>query len=120
MKTLLWRLWLIVRYRPFFTCPLCRGSGGGKDYWGEWIECQCYDHWCHLEDWGMEWFVGRVPLLRWPHLWLLKKTGLHRSFIGWALCRLGWHRWKPLVDGRICTRCYDMEECEAAKEPTNA
>lgn len=117
MRTILWRLWLILRDRPFATCPLCGGTGDECDNWGEWMECECCDHWKHLEDWGMPWFVGRVPLLRWPAFWLLAHTGLHRSWIGWALCSLGFHDWRDESFGRLCRRCYEMRE---QQEPTES
>lgn len=66
LRTWAARLWLIARHRPFFTCPFCRGNGGAMSgyYEPEWCECSaCWPRWEGLEDHGMKWFIGRMPLM---------------------------------------------------------
>lgn len=61
------KLWLIIWHRPFVTCPFCKGRGGDVVgyYEPEWTECrECWDYWKDLDDWGLAWFAGRLPLLK--------------------------------------------------------
>lgn len=109
------KAWLVVKHRPFFTCPFCRGDGGRMGYTdcgNEWSECSCcYDHWDDLSDHGLTWFEGRIPLWElvrskvsiWCGLWYpLRLCTLFRCKV------LRWHRWvdEPDHGVRICACCW--------------
>lgn len=109
------RVWLVVRHRPLITCPFCKGAGGEMSgyYEPEWSECSaCWGHWNDLEDHGIRWAVGRLPLwdyLRaraslWCGMWELTR------FRDLIRCKLRIHRWMNEDDMepglRICCVCY--------------
>lgn len=107
-------LWLILKNRPFFKCPVCDGEGGHQSYWGEWYECICYDYWNELDDYQIknEWFVGRLPLLQ--YIIARDHIDCHMvgiSFIYYLKCKLGFHdidyNDKSYGKGNgICKCCY--------------
>lgn len=108
-----------LRYRPLVPCPTCRGRGGqtcgGEE--PEWDDCwECEPFWSATLDGGMEWTLGRVPLLRWPSIWLRTRLGIaggpwRLSFVGWAKCKIGLHSWSDESDMEpgleLCHRCYE-------------
>lgn len=112
---LLRRGWLILRHLPLLSCPLCEGAGGAMVGYEEpeWSECYfCWDGWKDLDDYGLQWFIGRINPLRWPKSKLILATG-HHSFRGWVLCRLGRH---AHFHG-FCARCYEpcAEPCSITR-----
>lgn len=117
--------WLIVRHRPFFKCPLCKGRGGESDYYGEWSECRCWAYWNDLEDWGCEWFIGRAPFREWLRFKVSARSGLPPCRVRDVIkCKLGWHRWvdmhtgnPPCGQGELCCLCYEMRE-RSQESPT--
>lgn len=92
-------MWLIVKHRPLLTCPLCKGRGGEVSgyYEPEWSECDCEPHWDQLEDAGMTWCVGRLPVWWWVRVKVSMSRGL--CFMGIPRvrdvlrCAVGWHNW---------------------------
>jgi hypothetical protein len=109
------KLFLILKHRSIFCCPFCKGHGGEVSgyYEPEWTECHCcYEHYDELNDHGMEWFVGRVPL--W--VWIRAKVSIRCEF--WFCgtirncirCRMGWHYWMDesrIEPGyEVCACCY--------------
>lgn len=121
------RLWLIVRHRPLITCPICKGVGGEISgyYEPEWSECSaCWHHWEDLEDHGMPWFVGRLPLLMYVRARLSLRFGLwyparFRDVLG---CKLGIHSWMSEEEScagpgtRLCGVCYAMKKATPSPE----
>lgn len=113
-KMFFYKIWLIIKHRSFFVCPWCKGTGGESDYFGEWCECSfCYEHFDELEDYGMNWFVGKVPLLRYITIKLQMAWGLPYPirFRYILKCKLGFHNLDYNEDlygetGAVCTCCY--------------
>lgn len=113
-------LWLIVKNRPFFKCPICEGEGGNQDCFGEWSECACYDYWDKIDDYSMgnSWFVGRLPLLQ----YIIAKDTECAHFVGYKFryylaCKLGFHdihyddeMYGP--NGGSCRCCYAFLKME--------
>lgn len=117
------KLWLVIRWRALFKCPICDGAGGAMEgyYEPEWSECECYYYWESLEDWGLTWFVGRLPLLPFVRASVsrrLLKIEYILTFQDIARCFTGFHRWMPREyqiqrNQRICAVCFQSDR------PTN-
>lgn len=110
------KAWLVVRHRPFFTCPLCKGKGGAMQgyYEPEWSECSaCYERWESLDDHGWTWFVGRLPLLDYLRCRASIRCGMWEltRFRDLIRCKLGIHRWHDdeAVGKPICCVCYEVK-----------
>lgn len=37
------------------TCPICNGTSGSSDYFGEWAECACCNPWNCSNETGRVW-----------------------------------------------------------------
>ena len=105
--------WLILKHRPFIKCPLCKGVGGGTDYYGEGYECRdCWGYSHDLENYGADWFVGRVPFWAWVQSIICTRLGFweKRRIRDAVRCRIGWHQWMnddQIEPGRrVCSCCY--------------
>lgn len=114
MIRFLYAIWLIVKHRPFFNCPFCRGDGGYRDYYGEWCECSaCYGHWEELYDFDIRCAQGRVPFWLWIRgkASIMAKLGEPATLTRIALCKIGLHRWMKYDVGggdtdEMCAVCY--------------
>lgn len=85
-------------------------------YEPEWSECDCWRYWEDLEDWGVTWFVGRLPLLP------LIRAKLSRRFLkldqvtrfrDLVRCLTGFHPWmnEEIEPGRrLCGVCFESEK----------
>lgn len=110
------RIWLFIRNRPLIKCPFCNGAGGEMSgyYEREWTECsECWRHWDELEDRGINWVVGRMPLLKFIRAKLSIRLGHWRTACIRELiaCKLGRHDWMNEDEAepglRICRVCYE-------------
>lgn len=107
-------LWLIIKYRSFFKCPICDGEGGKVDYWGEWAECCCDYYWDELYDEGLYWFCGKLPLLQ----YIIAKDTESAHMVGidfkyYLACKLGIHdiNYDEKRYGKnngVCKCCYEF------------
>lgn len=114
--------WLVVKHRPFFICPFCKGDGGAMSgyYEPEWSECpECFDHWSDLVDHRATWFDGRMPLLKRIRAAVSIRAGLwYTARLRDVLsCRLKRHDWMTEAHlsepgHRICGVCYHHEQDE--------
>jgi hypothetical protein len=112
------RAWVVLKHRSFLVCPFCKGSGGEVSgyYEPEWSECAtCFKHYEEFDDHGMQWFVGRLPLIAWIRAKASIRFGLWYSarFRDLLACKFGRHRWMdegPDGDSEkrlhICATCY--------------
>lgn len=106
--------WLVLWLHPLFKCPFCDGAGGAMEgyYEPEWSECHCWHSWETLEDRGLKWFTGRLPLIEWCRAKLSFKYQLGgiMPFRLILRCRLGFHSWldEEIEEGlKICGVCWD-------------
>lgn len=115
-----WKLkpfWLVVKYRPFFKCPCCDGRGGDTDYYGEWSECYiCYEYGKQLYSHDWDWFLGRLPLIRWISVKISIQWGLmpDAGLIQHFKCKLGFHHWETFTHENLsetyCIHCFEMKD----------
>jgi len=110
-------LWLVIWLHPLLKCPLCDGTGGAMEgyYEPEWCECDCWPRWEPLEDGGLSWFVGRLPLLEWLRAQLsvrLLKLYTIVPFREILRCKIGYHAWMarefwPEPNVKVCATCFE-------------
>lgn len=104
------KLFLVIKYRPFFRCPMCRGTGWSYiSAYAEPFECStCWDHWKELTDVHLDCFEGRIPLLSWIRCRISIRCGLwyEAKLINLLRCKLGLHRWVACEDDTFCATCY--------------
>jgi hypothetical protein len=112
----LYKIWLIVKHRPFIKCPFCGGIGGSIEgyYEREWSECHaCYDEWRGLDDCNLSWFVGKTSLLNWIRSKLSIRSGLwYRAKLVTILrCKIGLHKFSEMgYDEKLCVYCYKVRD----------
>ena len=112
---ILYKIYLILRHLPLMKCPACKGNGGRVSgyYEPEWSECEwCWPCYERLEDYGINWAVGRLSPIKWLYAWFFTLTS-HYSLIGWLKCKAGFHdwtQWGDVEDFKFCSRCWKDKE----------